>query len=47
VDDKLGKVTRLVSDVVVTCVDNTLEENDLPGSLPTIFRSLESYVMHS
>jgi hypothetical protein len=47
VNDKLGKVTQLVSNVVVTCADNALEENDLPRNLPIIFEYLESYAMHS
>ena len=47
VNDKLRKVTRLVDGVVTTCASNNLEENDLPRNLPTIFQSLESYVMHS
>ena len=47
VDSKLRKVARLVNDVVTTCVNNNLEENDLPPSLHTIFQSLESYVIHS
>ena len=46
-NDKLGKVTQLVSDVATTSSDDALEENDLPGSLPTIFQSLQSYAMHS
>ena len=47
VNNKLGKVSRLVNDVVTTCVNNHLEENDLPRSLRTVFRSLESYVLYS
>ena len=47
VNNKLGKVTQLVNDVVTTCANNNLEENDLPRSLHTIFQSLESYAVHS
>lgn len=47
VNDKLGKVTQLVGNVVTTCANNNLEENDLPRNLHTIFQSLESYAMHS
>ena len=46
-NDKVRKVARLVSDVVATCKDKNLEEDDLPRSLRTIFQSLESYALHS
>lgn len=46
VDDKLRKVTRLVSDVK-TCANNNLKGYDLPPGLHTAIQSLESYAMYS
>jgi hypothetical protein len=47
VNDKVGKVNKLVDNVVATCRSENLEEDDLPHSLPIIFRSLELYALHS
>jgi hypothetical protein len=47
VNEKLGKVASLVSDVGTACEDNNLEEDDLPPSLYTAFQTLESYAMHA